>query len=423
MKKLSTQEISSLPTLFQVVDCLKKANTKWINAGGWNQTIGFIPKDESWDLPMVDFRNNGNDDKFIVVQTAKGRHTLKPNLKNSIFIYRGQNRIYDYVISSFARDELSSIENGVFNKELAREKHLVANLKAEEFISLLQQHPLFMMLDRGVVLHPETRPLFINMNYYGLAQHYNFKTGLVDFTTDVDVAAFFACTQNNGDDVYEPITDISKYPYGVIYVSEIIPDITFKPLGGFSTVGLQLYPRSGAQKGLVYNEGINAGKLDYKIQPILFRHDPNTSRHFFEKQNKGHRLFAADSINKYAKEILYSNEVSGKIFAQNLYSNQDTLEQNMLALEHQNISVNWRHCYYFTDIMLHDLFIDLKNGLWEQFCKQIYIPDSRKGLQMMESLLNLPKNPAYSHYFKKEEYSRITNYEQELHGRALKKRK
>lgn len=422
MKKLSIQEISSLPTLFQVVDALKKANAEWINVGGWNKPIGFIPKDESWNSSMVDFRNNGNDDKFIIVQTTKRRHTLKPNLRNRPFIYRGQNKVYDHIISSFARDELSSIGNGVFNEKLAREKHLIANLKAEEFIFLLQQHPLFMMLDRGIVLYPEKHPLFINMNYYGLAQHYGFKTGLVDFTIDVDVAAFFACTQNNGDDVYEPITDVRKYPYGVIYVSEIIPDITFKPWGGFSTVGLQLYPRSGAQKGLVYNEGICKSRLDDKVQAILFKHDPSVSRHFFVKQDKGKKLFPSDGISKYAKEILDSNEVSGIVFARNLYSNQETLEENMLALKHQNISVNWHQYYHFTDIMLHELYIDLKNGLWEQFCKQIYIPDSQKGAQMMESLLHLPQNPAYSHYFKKEEYSRITAYEQNLHERALKNR-
>ena len=73
---------------------------------------------------------------------------------------------------------------------------------------------------------------------------------------------------------------------------------------------------------------------------------------------------------------------------------------------------------YFTGEMLQDLGQDLKNGLWEEFCKQIYIPDENKGKEMHESLLNLPKNPAYSHYFNINEYERITYYDSYLHKRA-----
>ncbi len=58
------------------------------------------------------------------------------------------------------------------------------------------------------------------------------------------------------------------------------------------------------------------------------------------------------------------------------------------------------------------------NGLWEQFCRQIYFADSEKGEQMSESLLNLPKNPAYRHYFTISDYERITAYEADLHRRA-----
>lgn len=48
-----------------------------------------------------------------------------------------------------------------------------------------------------------------------------------------------------GDDKYEPVTGIEKDPYGVVYVHKIQPKATFKYLG-FSTIGLQLYPRSSA---------------------------------------------------------------------------------------------------------------------------------------------------------------------------------
>ena len=42
------------------------------------------------------------------------------------------------------------------------------------------------------------------------------------------------------------------------------------------------------------------------------------------------------------------------------------------------------------------------------------------GKQMHESLLNLPNNPAYKHYFDMNEYERITAYDADLHRRARK---
>lgn len=285
-------------------------------------------------------------------------------------------------------------------------------------MALMRTHPLFMMLDRGVFLAPERKPLFINMSYYGLAQHYNFRTGLIDFTPEIEAAAFFATTINKGNDIYEPVTDTDKYPYGVIFVHEINPMLSFKGLG-LTTIGLQLYPRTGAQKGFCFNEGMTPFDVNKMVTPVYFRQDCDASKRLFEAMNGGKTLFPDDTIAGYAKHILESNEVTGETFSRNLYSNQDDLEKNLEALSHQKVTVNWHRMQYFNGEMLHDFYQDLKNGLWEQFCKQIYFADSKKGRQMSESLLNLPQNPAYAHYFKEGEYARITAYDHDLHRRAI----
>ena len=417
MKKLDSYEIAHLPTLDTVVNHFKEEEQDFLDNGGWwsDSRLNVIPPDACWHFPNMDYRNNASDDKFIITQTVSKRHTLKPNLRLHCFLYRGQNRVYDNIISSFGREELD--KGNPLALEEYRKKHLLSNLKAEEFMALLKTHPLFMMLDRGIVLAPERRPIFINMNYYGLAQHYNFHTGLIDFTSDIESAAFFACTQNNGDDQYEPITDTNKYPYGVLYVHRINPELTFK-FWGFSTIGLQLYPRTGAQKGYCYNEGKMPTDVNSIVEKVLFKHDPFVSKKYCERKKNGSLLFPTDSISKYAKEILNGNEISGATFIQNLYSNQDSFDENMQVLQQNNISVNWHKQMHFTGEMLQDLGQDLKNGLWEEFCKQIYIPDENKGKEMHESLLNLPKNPAYSHYFNINEYERITYYDSYLHKRA-----
>ena len=407
-----------LPTLFQVIQALSRQNEDACLRHAWPENSGLSMTDSipEWSFPMKEFVNDADDDKFIVVQTQRGRHTLKPNLARRHFLYRGQHTQYPHVLSSFSRDELPD-KKGKVNPQKSRDKHLVANLKTEEFIQLLQLHPLFMMLDRGICLEPERKPVFLNMNYYGLAQHYGFKTGLVDFTTELEVAAFFACTENIGYDEYRPITNTKKYPTGVIYVHPINPDATFKVMA-FSTIGLQLFPRSGVQKGILFNESIHPVPLDNLVHAYRFRHDATVSLHFFNKMDKGRRLFPADSIARYAQQILESNEVCGSVFAENLYTNQDDLTQNMEALQREGININWHRRPHFTQEMLNELEQELKNGLWEQFCKQICFVDTEKGDQMLESLLNLPKNSSYAHYFQKAEYPRIAYYDVTSQERA-----
>ena len=55
---------------------------------------------------------------------------------------------------------------------------------------------------------------------------------------------------------------------------------TFKFL--FSTIGLQLYPRSGAQKGVLFEEAQQANQFvaDKITNIYYFRHDPYSSTNF-----------------------------------------------------------------------------------------------------------------------------------------------
>lgn len=422
LKRTFTSEgIKKMPTLREVILYFGGMTDEFEMCGGWQQINGF-PSDMGWNLPMADFYNQADNEKFIVAQTKNKRHTLKPNLRNRIYLYRGQRKDYGSIISSFSQDNLSPEQQELEQKK-AWEKHLINNLKAEDFIALLKRHPLFMMLDRGLFLEPEKKPVFINMNYYGLAQHYNFHTGLIDFTSDIDAAAFFACTKNLGNDIYEPITDTSNNPYGVLYVHKIEPMTTFKGIG-FSTIGLQLFPRTGCQKGFFFNEiGKTIADVNKLVCPIYFRHEAEVSQHIFDVMKKGEALFPKDSISKYAKEILEGSEVTGETFALNLYSNQEDMAENMEVLRRHGIKVNWHKVMHFTQEMLEEVNLDLKNGLWENFCNQIYFADTKKGRMMHESLLNLPKNPAYKHYFDSKEYTRITAYEADIHRRARENKK
>ena len=105
---------------------------------------------------------------------------------------------------------------------------------------------------------------------------------------------------------------------------------------------------------------------------------------------------------------------------QNIYTNQENFEENLAELNSQGVCVNWHKQHHFSNELLKLLDEELKNGLWEQFCNQICFADIRKGEAMFESLLQLPKNQAYAHYFKMSEYNRITNFDTAQHERALR---
>lgn len=152
---------------------------------------------------------------------------------------------------------------------------------------------------------------------------------------------------------------------------------------GFITIGLQLYPRSGTQKGVCYNEGMSHVGVNKLVTPIYFRHDPVVSERVYNILQGGKLLFPNDSISKYAQELLTGNEISGETFAQNLYSNHDNLQENLSVLKKHNITVNWHKRMHFTNEMLQEVHNDLKENLWEKFCDHIYFADNRKGKKCM----------------------------------------
>lgn len=274
--KLTQEQIRRLPTLFELVRKLDAEEKELLSdMGGWENCQDPFDK----ILPLDDYKSMHNDfyneaasNHFIAIRTKSGRTVFKPNLRDHLFLYRGQNKHYDRIVSSFERRDAK------WDDETALDHKLFHNLKAEEFVNLLRTHPIFMMFDRGVILEPVKAPFYIDMNYYGLCQHYGFRTGVIDFTTDLNVAAFFASARYRGNDAYELYDNTG---YGVIYRHRIRPNATFKAIG-FSTIGMQLYPRSGAQKGVLWNEGLSRFPVDNCVEAYLFRHDYHADKHFFD---------------------------------------------------------------------------------------------------------------------------------------------
>ena len=391
---MTYKEILELPNIFQLIDFLKAREMEFMEKYNYWRSFPLIISSPHIRKSLIDkdriYVNDEDGDKFIVNRLCSGRYSFKPNLHEHCYLYRGQNKKYDTIESSFSRKDTDD--------------RLVSNLKAEDFMGLLRTHPLFMLFENGIHLEPEHKPLFFEMAYYGLAQHYGFNTGLIDFSSDISVAAFFACTEYKGDDKYEPIIDINKYPYGVIYVHQINPFASFNVMG-FRSCGLQVFPRTGAQKGFFFEEAGNKPIKNF-VQEFRFRHDPICSRRVYQLQEAGKKLFPEDNIQPFAKYILDSDEITGATFATNLYRNQDDINKNLEKLEKKNVKVNWNKQLFFSSEMLHSYFQDIKNGWWEAFCKQISFCNENEE-KLKDSLLRIPQSPYYRQFFDEKEYSKL----------------
>ena len=114
--EFSPEQIAELPTLEDVILSLAGLTDDFEDAGGWLSQAMF-PPNCCWNLPMVDFFNLADNDQFIVTQTGSKRHTLKPNLRNRPFLYRGQRKDFGGIISGVKIDDWS--DNGILSREEA----------------------------------------------------------------------------------------------------------------------------------------------------------------------------------------------------------------------------------------------------------------------------------------------------------------
>lgn len=385
----TSEEIQALPNIVELVGGLIGLEDQIFQLeDAWEDTIHYFT---GWmDDPSVDFVNDADDDAFVLKRLTSKRYSLKPNLRSHRFIFRGQNKPYDKIQSSFARKTL--------------DERLISNLKYADFKFLLQSHPLFMLFDRGIYLPPRKKPIFIEMNYWGLSQHYGFNTGLLDFTTDISVAAFFATTKYLGDDVYEPITDTTAYPFGVIYVHKLHPDLSFKTC--FRSIGLQVFPRTAKQKGLFFQES-SPFRCEDVVEAFYFRHDPDLSLQIYHDMEQGTKLFPKDMLTLYAQDILKSKAISGQAFAYNLYVNpRDDMQTNLDRVRRNGFDIDFHKAWMFTEEMLDPYYKEIKHGLWESFCNQVYIAGD-EGERMKASLFNIINRPEYAQYFDRREFERL----------------
>ncbi len=279
-----------------------------------NSVIDYL-NNQGWTLSKTYFGNA----PYQVIDYGNNRLIYYPQPIGTP-LFRGQNEFHEPCIASFYRFQPDKIEE------------FIQNLKIEEFRIVTSKHPVIKdEIENGIFF-----------DYVALAQHYEFKTKMLDITNSLPVAAFFAVTRKESN-CYIPIEKSDKQ--GVLYF--INPSEQFMPFSEENEpeiypVGWQIFKRPGEQRAfgvnLTKNKNFNSMSGVFAFR---FWQDKKISEQIYNIFHGGKDLFPKDIFAEKAAQIKESNIFSQAAFDivhQNF--NIDLTKEVILdELEKRNIKV------------------------------------------------------------------------------------
>lgn len=224
-------------------------------------------------------------ERLYAITDEHGYVVLHSGIGFPPYLYRGQPEEYELCVPTLGRLQSS-------------EDKLLALCRNAAFEDVLSEHP-FIRASRKIryLNHP------LRIDSQGLAQHYGQATDLLDFTSNFDVASFFAvCYLDIETGEYRPIVNSEKI--GIIY--RIQPalfgaiDIDTQ----LEAIGWQPLKRPEQQRafGLKMKKGFSINMLPY-FEIIKFRHCEKVSNRIWKSFDEGRVLFPDDSAAELAKQV------------------------------------------------------------------------------------------------------------------------
>lgn len=224
--------------------------------------------------------------KFEKVRSKQGKYVLIPTALDYSFLFRGQTDFYEECLPT------------LYRKAKTVEELLLDRLRICEFEDYLRQFPQVKDFER----------LNFKIDYIGLAQHYGLRTEVIDLTSSLNVALFFAmCNMSNDGKTFYPQQEDKEY-IGYIYAVKTFDfereEISSLFDGKLSVIGMQPFYRPGNQRGfgLHLEKGETMTGLLYS-----FSYTKQDSEAIFDYFLKGDILWHEDEISRVAREIKDAN--------------------------------------------------------------------------------------------------------------------
>lgn len=248
-----------------------------------------------------DFNKNffrPQEGSFEAIQIKKGieEFMLLPSEQQYPYLFRGQIENFTPCYPSLYRGDPTEID--IF----------IERLRLMQFIELINTHP---------VIDHFFKANHFNIDYVGLAQHYGIKTEMLDFTSELDIALFFAmCPYDKCTDSYRIID--KKENIGYLYIiSPLLYDTVSCSNklsifdGKISPIGLQVFDRPGVQRGF---ELRLENRECLQAWMYRFRYEQRDSEKYLAKYNNGSDLWLKDILVRKTKNIAVKQEFSYDLF-------------------------------------------------------------------------------------------------------------
>lgn len=238
---------------------------------------------------------------FEAVLTGNGdEKILIPEDGTVVYLFRGQNKEFIPCYPTLYRKE---------PEELSVAEKFVWRMRLILFREILETYPI---VSKFFKKHG------LKVDYEGLAQHYGLKTSVLDLTSNIDIALFFAtCRYNSQKDCYEPFTD-GQIHEGILYVfcplraNEPSPCRIPEYMNeNITPIGLQPFLRPARQKGYALHI-----KEEYstKSWAYRFQFSNEDSKTYFDMFNGGRSLWIEDILAEKTKLIAKITSFSFKLF-------------------------------------------------------------------------------------------------------------
>lgn len=322
------------------------------------------------------------------------RFSIKPSLAHNKFLFRGQSQFFAPCVPSMFRNKENVLQH----------QYVDEVIQINELEVLLRQHPLVKLFNQGFYLMHEF--FRFRVDYQGISQHYYNHTPLLDLTSDMEVAKFFAVTWfNMNEDRYERY---SGDALGVLYYYDLAPDAFQNGKGRkyfVETIGKQPFMRSGNQSGFLIRLD---DTMDFNTLPevryVFFRHNTSVTDRIFAESQNGDKYMPQELLRNHWYRRMSNpkaiKEISQDALKLNFENNKHTSHSKIRKqLQSKGFHISSKNKQCFTNEEL-ELYYAGALDFWEDFCSNIHIY-SPEGALLHKHLVNLPNDSRYRWAFYK----------------------